>query len=77
MNTGVAIALVGATLVLVFMVNKQRAATTAAQIAIIKGQVYDPSKGLSLTDVVNAGVIAASTYFGGPAAGISAARQVH
>ncbi len=77
MNTGAAIAVAGAALVLVYMVNKQREATTAAQLAIIKGQIYDPKQGLSFTDTVNGAIIAVSTYFGGASAGISAAKQVH
>lgn len=77
MNAGAAIVLVGAALALVYFVNKERAAVTAQNIATIKSTVYDPSKGLSFGDQINAGIIAVSTYFGGAAAGISAAKQVH
>jgi len=76
-NTGAAIAVVGAALVLVFLVNKQRAATTAAQLSLIQGTIFDPNKPLSFSDQVNGAVIAVSTYFGGAGAGIAAAKQVH
>ena len=77
MSTGAAIALVGTALVLVYLVNKQRAAATAATVAAIKSTVYDPSQGLSLTDQLNAAGIVVSTYFGGPSAGVAFAKQVH
>jgi hypothetical protein len=76
-STGAAIVLVGAALVLVHLVNKQREATTAANVAAIKSTIYDPSKGLSITDQLNIGVTAVATYFGGPSAGIAYAKQVH
>ncbi len=77
MGTGAAIVLVATALVLVHLVDKQRQATTDAEVAAIKSNIYDPSKGLSLADAVNGVGIAVSTYFGGAGAGVAFAKQVH
>jgi hypothetical protein len=68
MGAGAAIAIGGGALLLVFLLNKQRQAQTAAQIAMLQSQVYKPGT-LSFGDAFNVAGTVVSVYTGGVAGG--------
>jgi hypothetical protein len=78
METGAAIAIGAGALVLVFLVTRQQEQQTAAMIALAqkKQQEQQGDGALSFKQLFQGGAIAVATYFGGPAAGSSAAKAV-
>ena len=69
-GAGAAIAIGGGALLLVFLLNRQKQALTATQIAAMQANVYKPGT-LSFADAFNVAGTVVSVYTGGVAGGAS------